>query len=293
MRSRLPKVLHPVCGVPMVEWVIDAAREAGADASSASPAPATAWPRRSRPTSRSPSRTRARAPAPPSSPAARRSSRATAILSSPATSRSPAPSDRGPVGRHRARAGGRDAAHHRASSTRPSTAGSSATPTASVERIVETKSTEGVAPGGARHPRDQHRHLRLRRAASCWRRSTRSPSRTNGERYLTTSSRSCTSAGGKIAAHRTDDTLSAMGVNNARRPDGGHAPRAAADPARARRAGVTFAAPDATLIDAGVEIGADTTIAPASRIRGATTIGGGCRIGPQHHDHGRRSSATA
>src|SRR3954463_9588286 len=30
MRSAVPKVLHPVCGKPMVEWVIDAAREAGA-----------------------------------------------------------------------------------------------------------------------------------------------------------------------------------------------------------------------------------------------------------------------
>ena len=30
MRSRVPKVLHPVCGRPMVEWVIDAARRAGA-----------------------------------------------------------------------------------------------------------------------------------------------------------------------------------------------------------------------------------------------------------------------
>src|SRR3954452_13749036 len=30
MRSAVPKVLHPVCGKPMVEWVIDAARAAGA-----------------------------------------------------------------------------------------------------------------------------------------------------------------------------------------------------------------------------------------------------------------------
>src|SRR4051794_32399691 len=30
MRSELPKVLHPVAGKPMVAWVIDAAREAGA-----------------------------------------------------------------------------------------------------------------------------------------------------------------------------------------------------------------------------------------------------------------------
>ena len=32
MRSSVPKVLHPVCGKPMVEWVIDAARAAGAGA---------------------------------------------------------------------------------------------------------------------------------------------------------------------------------------------------------------------------------------------------------------------
>src|ERR687884_708589 len=31
MRSRLPKVLHPVCGRPMVLWVAEAARGAGAE----------------------------------------------------------------------------------------------------------------------------------------------------------------------------------------------------------------------------------------------------------------------
>src|SRR5260370_11526762 len=32
MRSRTPKVLHTVCGRPMIDWVIDAVSEAGADA---------------------------------------------------------------------------------------------------------------------------------------------------------------------------------------------------------------------------------------------------------------------
>src|SRR5258708_14693713 len=32
MRSRTPKVLHMVCGRPMIDWVIDAVAEAGADA---------------------------------------------------------------------------------------------------------------------------------------------------------------------------------------------------------------------------------------------------------------------
>ena len=31
MRSELPKVLHRVCGKPMLDWVVDAGREAGAD----------------------------------------------------------------------------------------------------------------------------------------------------------------------------------------------------------------------------------------------------------------------
>jgi bifunctional UDP-N-acetylglucosamine pyrophosphorylase/glucosamine-1-phosphate N-acetyltransferase len=31
MRSQIPKVLHPVCGRPMLAWVVDAARAAGAD----------------------------------------------------------------------------------------------------------------------------------------------------------------------------------------------------------------------------------------------------------------------
>src|SRR5918998_4619146 len=31
MRSELPKVLHPICGKPMVEWVVDSARAAGAE----------------------------------------------------------------------------------------------------------------------------------------------------------------------------------------------------------------------------------------------------------------------
>ena len=31
MESDLPKVLHPVAGKPMVQWVVDAVRQAGAD----------------------------------------------------------------------------------------------------------------------------------------------------------------------------------------------------------------------------------------------------------------------
>ena len=47
-----------------------------------------------------------------------------------------------------------------------------------------------------------------------------------------------------------------------------------------QRDGVTFVNPAATTVDAGVEIGADTTVEPGTVLRGATRIGEGCRVGP-------------
>jgi bifunctional UDP-N-acetylglucosamine pyrophosphorylase/glucosamine-1-phosphate N-acetyltransferase len=56
--------------------------------------------------------------------------------------------------------------------------------------------------------------------------------------------------------------------------------------------GVTIVDPASTYIDAGVVIGADSVIHPNSHIRGATAIGSGCSIGPSAviddctiHDH--------
>jgi bifunctional UDP-N-acetylglucosamine pyrophosphorylase / glucosamine-1-phosphate N-acetyltransferase len=46
------------------------------------------------------------------------------------------------------------------------------------------------------------------------------------------------------------------------------------------RAGVTIVDPASTVIDAGVELGEDTVVEPASFLRGATRAGAGCRIGP-------------
>jgi bifunctional UDP-N-acetylglucosamine pyrophosphorylase/glucosamine-1-phosphate N-acetyltransferase len=45
-------------------------------------------------------------------------------------------------------------------------------------------------------------------------------------------------------------------------------------------AGVTIADPPSTFIDAMVEIGQDTTIAPNTHLQGTTTIGARCEIGP-------------
>jgi bifunctional UDP-N-acetylglucosamine pyrophosphorylase/glucosamine-1-phosphate N-acetyltransferase len=47
-----------------------------------------------------------------------------------------------------------------------------------------------------------------------------------------------------------------------------------------QRAGVTIVDPASTLIEAGVQIGQDTTIEPSTFLRGTTRIGANCSIGP-------------
>ena len=47
--------------------------------------------------------------------------------------------------------------------------------------------------------------------------------------------------------------------------------------------GITIVDPDSTFIDAGVTVGQDTTIEPFSVIKGKSEIGSGCRIGPHVH----------
>jgi bifunctional UDP-N-acetylglucosamine pyrophosphorylase/glucosamine-1-phosphate N-acetyltransferase len=102
----------------------------------------------------------------------------------------------------------------------------------------------------------------------------------NGERYLTNVFPILRERGRKIAAYKTDDTLSAMGVNN--RADlmevTVHAQKRILE--EHARAGVTFTAPGTVAVDAQVEIGADTTIAAGVTLRGATRIGERCDVGP-------------
>jgi bifunctional UDP-N-acetylglucosamine pyrophosphorylase/glucosamine-1-phosphate N-acetyltransferase len=101
-----------------------------------------------------------------------------------------------------------------------------------------------------------------------------------GEYYLPDVFPALREAGHTVAAHLADDLAVTMGVNN--RAD------LAAVEAEARRrileahmlAGVTIADPAATWIDAGVEIGADTRIEPGTSLRGQTEISSAAVVGP-------------
>jgi bifunctional UDP-N-acetylglucosamine pyrophosphorylase / glucosamine-1-phosphate N-acetyltransferase len=88
-------------------------------------------------------------------------------------------------------------------------------------------------------------------------------------------------AGGKaIAAHVVTDATLTLGVNT--RVELATARRLAQE--RIHRAhalaGVTIVDPAATLIEAGVEIGRDTVVEPGTFLRGATRIGARCEVGP-------------
>lgn len=101
-----------------------------------------------------------------------------------------------------------------------------------------------------------------------------------GEYYLPDVFPALRAAGHSVAAHVADDVAVTMGVND--RVD------LAAVEAEARRrlleahmlAGVTVVDPGSTWVDAGVEIGADARLEPGTSLRGATSVGGRSVIGP-------------
>jgi bifunctional UDP-N-acetylglucosamine pyrophosphorylase / glucosamine-1-phosphate N-acetyltransferase len=83
-----------------------------------------------------------------------------------------------------------------------------------------------------------------------------------------------------VAAHTVDDPSLALGIND--RGDLAQVRAIAQQRIHARHlaAGVTIVDPGSTVIDADVEIEPDTTVAPFTSILGATSIGAGCEVGP-------------
>jgi bifunctional UDP-N-acetylglucosamine pyrophosphorylase / glucosamine-1-phosphate N-acetyltransferase len=279
MRSELPKVLHPVCGRPMVEWVIEAAREAGAGTvvcvtrpgdgvAEGLPADVVVAEQTDGEGTGS-AVLAARQQLAPGSPLL--------ILSGD----HPLVSSRLIEQLLRSHAD-EDAAATLLTTDRLDPSGYGRIVRGddnSVERIVETKYPDGLPDEvlaireiniGA-YAFDADRLLAALEAVELQ----------NGERYLTAAIPLLRERGGRIAAHLTDDTLGALGINT--RAELMQAERLAQGRLIERHAlaGVSFAAPETTSIDAGVEIGADTTIEAGVTIRGRTRIGAGCRIGPQ------------
>jgi bifunctional UDP-N-acetylglucosamine pyrophosphorylase/glucosamine-1-phosphate N-acetyltransferase len=101
-----------------------------------------------------------------------------------------------------------------------------------------------------------------------------------GEYYLTDVFAALRAAGHSVAGHRADDFAMTMGINN-------RAELAAVEAEGRRRileahmlAGVTVVDPASTWVDADVEIAADARIEPGTSLRGITAVGAGSTVGP-------------
>src|SRR3954464_6049710 len=278
MRSALPKVLHPVCGVPMVHWVIAAARAAGADRVVCVTRPGDGVAEQlPEGVEHAPQHTgEGTGSAGLCAHEALEQSQTVVVLSGDVPLVS-AELIEDLVAKQRD--AGATATLLTTDELDPTAYGRIVrTAEGDVERIVETKSTEGVPPEVL-----AIREINIGTYAFDGPELVRAldeVGETDGERYLTGVFPIFRERGLKVAPHTTSDTLGAMGVNT--RADLMEVTRHAQARILAAhaRAGVTFAAPDSVDVHATVEIGADTTVGAGVSLRGQTRIGARCSVGP-------------
>jgi bifunctional UDP-N-acetylglucosamine pyrophosphorylase/glucosamine-1-phosphate N-acetyltransferase len=281
MRSATPKLLHPLCGRPMIAWPVAAAREAGAGSIVVVDAPG-------KPLEAALERTGAVL-------AVQEQALGTAdAVNAAAPHIGPddtvvviagdvpliTPETISELADAHARSG---AAATIATAVLDDPAGYGRVvrgPDGTVERVVETK-----RPGDAT---EQELHIRevntgvfaFEGAALLAALDEVTPDNAQGEHYLPDVLPIMHRHERSVLAFELDDTSLMHGVND-------RIGLAIVTKLAQRRiserhmaAGVTIVNPDATVIDVDVEIGQDTVIAPFSSLHGATRIGSGSTIGP-------------
>ncbi len=279
MASATPKVLHPICGRPMVEWVIDAASRAGAERVVCVVRPGAGVGERLPESVEAVEQREGEGTAAAVLAARGHLEQAETVLvlsgDHPLITSSVIAEL---IEAHRAA----DAAATLLSTEALDPVGYGRVVRGEggqVERVVETKAPEGVDPSDL-----AIREINLGAYAfsgpellSALAEVAAGP---EGERFLPAALPVLRGRGRPVAAHRTTDVSAATGVNTR--------VGLMEVEAQARRrlleahalGGVTFTAPECVEVDAGVEIGPDTTVGIGVSLKGATRIGSGCRIGP-------------
>ncbi len=150
----------------------------------------------------------------------------------------------------------------------------------SVEKIVETKS-EGDATDEERTIREVNTGIYAFHGGALIDALSRlHPDNAQGELYLPDVLAVLRADGKAVQAHTVTDSSLTLGINDRvglaevralaqRRITQAH-----------QRAGVTVVDPESTTIEAAVQIGRDTVVEPSSFLRGDTTVGARCTIGP-------------
>jgi bifunctional UDP-N-acetylglucosamine pyrophosphorylase / glucosamine-1-phosphate N-acetyltransferase len=280
MRSSLPKMLHPVCGRPMVAWPILAAREAGAGRVAAIVSPnqdiAAGLPDEVEIVIQ---------PQPDGTGGAVRAalplieaSESVLVLSGDVPLLSAA-TIAGLLEAHAS--SGAAATMLTIELDEPGAYGRVVrAPSGEVERVVEAKSAGDATPEELAIREINAGTYAFQAAPLAAALTALSNDNAQGEYYLPDVFPALGDAGHSVAAHVAGDHAVTMGVNN--RAD------LAAVEAEARRrileahmlAGVTVVDPGSTWIDAEVEIAADARIEPGTSLRGQTAVGGGSTVGP-------------
>ncbi len=280
MRSSLPKMLHPVCGRPMVAWPIVAAREAGAGRVAAIVSPGHDL------SSGLPEGTETVVQAEPDGTGG--AARAALALIEEADTVVILSGDHPVIGAEAVTALLRAHEDSRAAATMmtielddPGTYGRVIRDSEDwVERVVEAKA-DGDADAEQLAIREINAgSYAFDAAALAQALNGLSNDNAQGEYYLPDVFPALREAGHLVAAHRSEDIAVTMGVNN-------RVELAEAEAEARRRilerhllAGATIVDPASTWIDAGVEIAADARIEPGTSLRGDTTIGAGSIVGP-------------
>jgi bifunctional UDP-N-acetylglucosamine pyrophosphorylase / glucosamine-1-phosphate N-acetyltransferase len=279
MRSVLPKVLHRVCGKPMLEWVVDAGREAGADRIVCVVRPGDGV-----------------AEGLPDGVELAEQTEGEGTGSAVLAARSEIESAKGPVvilsGDHPLVSAehltGLLAAHRSDGAAATILTTDMLDPAGygrivrngggGVERIVETKDSEGV-------PAEELaiREINLGTYAfepDALVSALDAVGDSGGERYLTGAISVLSERDQGIVTFLTDDPSGALGVNDRADLMRAEAVAQARLLERHARAGVTFLQPGTTRVEAGVTIGEDTTVGPGVSLIGSTAVGDGAELGP-------------
>ncbi len=280
MRSSLPKVLHPVCGRPMVAWPILAAREAGAGRVAAIVSPTQDI------VSGLPDQVQiVTQPKPDGTGGAVRAAlplveqTETVLVLSGDVPLISAETISGLLEAHEA--SGAAATMLTIELDDPGSYGRVVRDAdGGVERVVEAKAGGDATPEQLAIREINAGTYAFRAAPLAEALAGLSSDNAQGEYYLPDVLPALRAAGHAVAGHLADDLAVTMGVNT--RAD------LAAVEAEARRrilrahmlAGVTVVDPASTWIDADVEIAPDARIEPGTSLRGKTIVGSGSTVGP-------------
>jgi bifunctional UDP-N-acetylglucosamine pyrophosphorylase / glucosamine-1-phosphate N-acetyltransferase len=149
-----------------------------------------------------------------------------------------------------------------------------------VERVVETKAEGDATPEQLAIREVNTGVYAFNGGALTQTLETLQPDNAQGELYLPDVLPELKRQGQGVHAHVVTDSTVTLGVND--RVELANVRRLAQQRIHERhmRDGVTIVDPASTLIDAGVTVGRDTRIEPSSFIRGNTRIGGECVVGP-------------